>query len=148
MVTVRETVTTSVMLPEVPVTLMLYVPGAADAPTVMVMVEVPAPVIELGLKLTVTPAGWPVADKEMAELKPFVTVLVIVDVPELPCTNETAVGEAVRPKPGVLIVLISAADQGASVRTAPASRQIVAGCGRIAVAATGDVVEISVVARA
>jgi hypothetical protein len=49
----------------------------------MVMVEVPAPVIEVGLKVTVTPAGWPVADKEMPEAKPFNTVLVIVDVPEL-----------------------------------------------------------------
>ena len=80
MVTVRETVTISVMLPEVPVTLILYVPMAVDEPTVMVMVEVPAPVIEVGLKVTVTPAGWPVADKEMPESKPFVTVLVIVDV--------------------------------------------------------------------
>src|SRR5580700_3899786 len=96
------------MLPAVPVTLMLYVPGAVDGPTVIVMVEVPVPVIELGLKPTVTPAGWPAADKETAWLKPFVTVLVIVDVPELPCISTTVVGEAVRPKPGALAALISA----------------------------------------
>src|SRR6516164_5053329 len=83
-VTVRETVTISAMLPDFPFTLMLYVPVATDEPTVIVIVEVPAPVIEVGLKLTVTPVGWPVADKEMAELKPFVTVLVMVEVPELP----------------------------------------------------------------
>ena len=107
MVTARETVTISVMLPEIPATLILYVPMTVDEPTVIVMVEVPAPVIEVGLKVTVTPVGWPVADKEMPEAKPFVTVLVIVDIPELPCTMESAGAEAVRPKPGVLIVLSS-----------------------------------------
>ena len=107
MVTVREIVTTSLMLPEVPVTVIRYVPTAAVEPTTIVIVEVPAPVIEVGLKVMVTPAGWPVADKEMPELKPFVTVLVIVDVPELACTSEIEVDEAVRPKPGVLIVLSS-----------------------------------------
>ena len=105
MVTARETVTISVMPPEVPVTLILYVPTTVDGPTVIAMVEVPAPVIEVGRKVTVTPVGWPVADKEIPELKPFVTVLVIVEVPELPCTIETIAGEAVRPKPGALIVL-------------------------------------------
>src|ERR1039457_2792347 len=69
--------------------------------TVRVMVEVPAPVIEVGLKPTVTPVGWPVADKEMAESKPPVTVLVIVEVPALPCATETEAGEAERLKPGV-----------------------------------------------
>ena len=107
MVTARVTVTTSVLLPEVPVTLRLYVPMAVDEPTVIVMVEVPAPVIEVGPKVTDTPLGWPVADKEMPESKPFVTVLVIVDVAELPCSSERLAGEAVRPKPGVLIVLSS-----------------------------------------
>ena len=62
------------MLPEVPFTVMVYVPGAVDEATVIVMVEVPAPVIEVGLKLTVTPVGWPLADKETAESKPPVTV--------------------------------------------------------------------------
>ncbi|MGA9862892.1 MAG: hypothetical protein WBQ19_12320, partial [Terriglobales bacterium] len=61
-VTVRETVVVSLVLPEVPVTVMLYVPMTVDEATAIVMVEVPAPVIEVGLKLTVTPVGWPVAD--------------------------------------------------------------------------------------
>jgi hypothetical protein len=99
-VTVRETVVVSTVLPEVPVTLMLYVPAAVDAATVIVMVEEPAPVIEVGLKVTVTPVGWPLADNEMAELKPPVTVLVMVEVPAWPCATETEDGEAERLNPG------------------------------------------------
>ena len=104
LVTISETATTSVMPPDVPATLIRYVPMAVDEPTVIFRLVVPAPVIELGLKATVTPVGWPVADKEMLESKPLITVLVIVNVAELPCTSETAAGEAVRPKPGTLIV--------------------------------------------
>jgi len=99
-VTVRETVVVSLVLPEVPVTVIVYVPGTVDAATVIVMVEVPAPVIDVGLKLTVTPVGWPLADKEIAESNPPVTVLVMVEVPTLPCATVTEVGEAERLKPG------------------------------------------------
>ena len=70
-----------------------------DAATNIVMVEVPAPVMEVGLKLTVTPVGWPLADKEIAESNPPVTELVMVEVPELPCATVTEVGEAERLKP-------------------------------------------------
>lgn len=100
-VTVSETEVVSVVLPAVPVTVMGYVPVAVVEATVSVMVEVPVPVIEVGLKPTVTPVGWPLADKVTAELKPPVTVLVMVEVPWLPCTTETEVGEAERLKPGV-----------------------------------------------
>jgi hypothetical protein len=99
-VTVRETVVVSTVLPDVPFTVIVYVPGAVDAATSIVMVEVPAPVIEVGLKLTVTPVGWPLADKEIAESNPPVTVLVMVEVPELPCATVTDVGEAERLKLG------------------------------------------------
>ena len=75
-------------------------PVTVDDATVIFMVEVPDPVIEVGLKTTVTPVGWPAAVKETAESKPPVTVLVMVDVPELPCATETEVGEAERLKPG------------------------------------------------
>ena len=44
--------------------------------TVVIMVEVPAPVIEVGVKATVTPVGCPVAANEMGELNPPVTMLV------------------------------------------------------------------------
>jgi len=100
-VTVSETEVVSVVLPEVPFTVMVYVPVVVDEATVNVRVEVPAPVIEVGLKPTVTPVGWPLADSVMAESKPPVAVLVMVDVPELPCSTETEVGEAERLKPGV-----------------------------------------------
>lgn len=63
------------------------------------MLEVPAPVIEIGLKPTLTPAGWPVADKEIAESKPPVTVLVMVEVCLAPCATVTEAGDAERLKP-------------------------------------------------
>jgi hypothetical protein len=64
--------------------------------TVRVTVDVPEPgaAIEVLLKLTVTPAGCPDADKPMAELNEPETAVVIVDVPLLPCATETALGEA------------------------------------------------------
>lgn len=71
---------------------------AVDEPTVIVMVELPAPVIELGLKPTVTPLGCPLALSEIVPLNPPVTELLMVDVPELPCTTETELGEADRLK--------------------------------------------------
>ena len=47
------------------------------------MVDDPEPGagMELGLKLTVTLLGWPLADKEIAESNPPVTALVMVEVP-------------------------------------------------------------------
>jgi hypothetical protein len=45
------------------------------------MVDEPEPGagMELGLKLTVTLLGWPLADKAMAESKPPETVVVMVE---------------------------------------------------------------------
>jgi hypothetical protein len=62
----------------------------------MVIVEVPDPgaAMDVGLKLTVTPDGWPDADKLIAESKPPETAVVIVEEPLLPCFTETEVGEA------------------------------------------------------
>lgn len=98
-VTVSDTVVVAWVLPEVPVTVIVYVPGAVDEDTVIVMVELPAPVIEVGLNPTVTPLGCPLADKEMVPLKPPVTELVMVEVPWLPCATVTELGEAERLKP-------------------------------------------------
>jgi hypothetical protein len=69
--------------------------------TVNVIVEDPVPVIEVGLKPTVTPVGSPLAVKVTAESKPPDTVLVMVEVPELPCTTDTEPGEADKLNPGV-----------------------------------------------
>ena len=50
--------------------------------------------MEAGLKLTVTPAGWPDADSAMAELNPLSAPVVMVELPLPPGATETAVGEA------------------------------------------------------
>jgi len=54
----------------------------------------PGAAIDVGLKVTVTPEGCPLAVKATAELKPPETVVVSVDAPLLPCATETEVGEA------------------------------------------------------
>jgi hypothetical protein len=79
------------------------VPVAVVDATAMVMVEVPEPGagMDAGLKLTVTPAGWPVADKATAELNPPEIAIVTVDEPLFPCTTGTEVGDAERVKLGV-----------------------------------------------
>ena len=80
---------------------------AADPPTAMVIVEDPEPgaAIEVGLKLTVTPLGWPVADNAIAELNPPETAVVIVDVPLEPRATESESGEALMEKPVVTVNL-------------------------------------------
>ena len=98
-------VTVSVVLPEVPVTLILYWPGAVVVATLIVASELPAPVIEVGLRVTVTPLGWPDTAKLIVDLKPLITVLVIVLLPEPPCGRVRGKFEAVRPKPGREMVL-------------------------------------------
>ncbi len=72
-------------------------------PTVMFIVELPEPGAEIddGLKLTVTPDGWPDADKAMDELKPPEMEVEIVDEPLLPSAMETEVGEAEMVKDGL-----------------------------------------------
>lgn len=64
----------------------------------------PGAAIEVGLKLTVTPAGWPVADKAIAELKPSKAEVEIVDVPLLPCTTDNEPGEADSEKVGDVVL--------------------------------------------
>ena len=86
-VTVSVTVVVRWSPPQLPVTVMGYVPVGVLAPTLMVIVDVPEPGAEIvdGLKLTVVPEGMPDADRLIAPLKPPLMVLVIVDVVWLPC---------------------------------------------------------------
>jgi hypothetical protein len=78
--------------------------------TVIVIVELPEPgaAMDVGLKLTVTPVGWPLADKATAASNPPETAEVIVDVPLPPCTTETEAGEAESVKLGLVDVGASA----------------------------------------
>ena len=64
--------------------------------TVKVAVELPDPgaAIDVGLKLTVTPAGAPLEVNATAELNPFTTVVVTVEAPFVPWATLTALGEA------------------------------------------------------
>jgi hypothetical protein len=59
--------------PLVPVMVTVRLPVEARRPMVMVMVDVPAPLMDVGLKVTVLPLPCPEADNEIAELKPPVT---------------------------------------------------------------------------
>jgi hypothetical protein len=82
------------------------VPVVVVEATIMVMVELPEPgaAMDVGLKLTVTPVGWPDADKATAELKPPEMAVVIVDLPLLPWTTDSEEGEAEMVKLGVVDV--------------------------------------------
>ena len=73
------------------------------------MVDDPEPGagMELGLKLTVTLLGWPLADKEMAESKPPEIVVVIVEWPEFPGSIVSEVGDALMVKLGLVPVTVS-----------------------------------------
>ena len=68
------------------VTVTVAVPAVAVLPAESVRVELPLPgaAIEVGLKLAVTPEGKPEADSETAELKPPLTVVEMVLLPEAP----------------------------------------------------------------
>ena len=95
------------VLPLVPVTLIVLVPVAARELTVMVMIEVPLPVMDVGLKLTVTRLPLTVLLRLTGELKPPLTVLVIVPPPVLPRVTASDVGDAAIVKPEVGLVTVS-----------------------------------------
>lgn len=101
-VTVNVIVVVCVTPPPVPVTVIGYVPATAVAATAMVAADVPDPgaAIEVGLKVTVTPVGWPVAERATAESNPPEMVEVMVDEPLAPCATETVLGEAESAKVG------------------------------------------------
>ncbi len=98
---VSVTVVVFVKPPPVPVMVTVLLPVLAPEVTVNLRVDVPVPVMDAGLKLAVTLAGKPLAEKSTAESNPPVTVLVIVVLPELPLRTLTEVGEALRVKPPV-----------------------------------------------
>ena len=74
------------MPPPVAVTVTFMVPVVAVLLAEKVRVELPLPgaAMELGLKVAVTPPGNPDAESETAELKPPLTVVEIVLLPDVP----------------------------------------------------------------
>jgi hypothetical protein len=96
------TVSEMVVLPFAPdpvpliVTFTVPVVAVLDAVNVTVLVLVAG----FGLNPAVTPLGNPDALNVTLPLNPFVGVIVIVEVPVLPCVTETLLGEADSVKPG------------------------------------------------
>ena len=90
--TVRLTVAVCVLPPPVPVIVMGKVPVAALRFADIVMMELPDPVIDEGLKLMETPFGAPEADNEMEnELLAEVVTVTLPDFPRETVRDEGAV---------------------------------------------------------
>lgn len=102
----KVTVAVCVVLPLLPEIVTVWLPTDALLPTVIFIVEVPAPVIEVGLKEIVFWLPCPEAESAIAELKPPVTVVVIVTVPEPLLTMLSDVGDALIAKPAVVPVTV------------------------------------------
>src|SRR5580698_1037524 len=82
---VRLNVVVSVTPPPVPVIVIVYVPALAAAVVLIRIAATPEPpAIEAGLKAIFTPAGCPVAERAIAELKPPEAVAVILTLPVPP----------------------------------------------------------------
>lgn len=76
------------------VMVMVRVPVVAVLDVLTVMVELPAPLKEVGLKETVSPLPWPEAERLMEPLNPPVMEVMIVAVPEEPRSMVSDAGEA------------------------------------------------------
>jgi hypothetical protein len=89
-------------------TVTVAAPVVAVLLAVNVSVELPLPgaAMELGLKLAVTPAGKPDTESETTALKPPLTVVEIVLLPELPWATDKLLGEALKVKSGVAAAVI------------------------------------------
>ena len=96
---VGVTVAVCVNPPPAPVTVTVEAPRAAVPLAVRVSVALPAPAMPDGLKVAATPEGSPLAESAMVPLKPPETVLVIVDVPDLPTgmLKEDGLADSVKP---------------------------------------------------
>jgi hypothetical protein len=78
LVTLSVTVAVCVSDPLVPLMVRTGLPAGVEADVVTVMVDVPEPVTEAGLKDAVAPAGKPVALRATTPVKPFCAPIVAV----------------------------------------------------------------------
>lgn len=95
-VTVRVTTTVCFTPPPLPATVMGYVPIGAILTSDTVIVELPDPgaPIVVGLNVTPTPTGAPVAERAMELLNPPLIDVVTVDVDLLPWEIVSVAGDA------------------------------------------------------
>lgn len=95
------------MLPLVPVIVMVRVARVALRDVLMVMMELPDPVMEVGLKEMVVPLASPDAERLMDELKPLIAKVETVTLPDelLPMLSD--VGEAEMLKVAAALVTVS-----------------------------------------
>jgi hypothetical protein len=75
------------------------VPAATVEPTAIVKVELPVPVIDMELKVKMTPLAWAEIESDAAELNPPVAAIVNVVLPELPAAIDSDAGDAPNVKP-------------------------------------------------
>src|SRR5437868_14489090 len=96
-VTVRVSVVSLHDALPVPVTVMVYVPGAA-VPALTVSVELPPDWIGLGLKVQLAPLGHPLVERITDCALPDVIVVEMLLVPEAPWLTVTLLGLALMEK--------------------------------------------------
>jgi hypothetical protein len=90
----------------VPVTVTVYVPDLIVLGTVIFSVDVPELVIDLELRLAVSPLGA-VEESETVPVNPFRGVTVIFEVPEDPLLMVKDVGEAEIEKSGLVTCTVN-----------------------------------------
>jgi hypothetical protein len=93
-VTVTATDVLWEMLPSVPVTVTVYEPAGTEEPTVTVSVEELPAITEVGFNEALGPEGETVAVRLMVPGEPWVTAVLIVEVPLLPWAIDRLLGLA------------------------------------------------------
>lgn len=104
---VSEIVVDLVMLPLVPLMVTVRVPMVAVRETFMVKVELPEPVMDVGLNEKVTPLPETEAERLMLELNPPVAAVVTVTLPEDFLATLIEVGEAEMLKVAEVLVTVT-----------------------------------------
>ena len=105
-VTISVTVAGWTRAPDVPVTVIEYVPVGVVEAVEIVKAEDPEEVMEAGEKIALAPAGRPAADRLTIPAKPFWGVTVVVTTPLVPAINVLEVGVTASPKLGAGLLTV------------------------------------------